>query len=142
MNHSLNEISLFNFYLILRENVLRVKEDDFIPIILVGNKSDLAKHRQISSEEAQALADKWHIPYIETSAKTRSNVDKAFCEVFMKIKDLKQREIEFLAKGGGSGKSKPAKTMTKEEEDAVRADSIKKRIKKFYKDLKNKCLLM
>jgi GTPase SAR1 family protein len=121
---------------------LRVKEDDEIPIILVGNKSDLTSNRQISYEEASQLAEKWHIPYIETSAKTRHNVDKAFSEVFIKIKELKLREIEFVARGGGAGNTKPKTTLTKEEEEAVRADSTKKRIKKFYKDLKKKCNLM
>jgi hypothetical protein len=88
------------------------------------------------------LAVKWRIPYIETSAKTRNNVDKAFSEVFIKIKELKMRELEFVARGGGAGKSKPKTTLTKEEEEAIRADSLKKRVKKFYQDLKKKCILM
>ncbi len=88
------------------------------------------------------MAVKWRIPYIETSAKTRNNVDKAFSEVFIKIKELKMRELEFVARGGGAGKSKPKTTLTKEEEEAIRADSLKKRVKKFYQDLKKKCILM
>ena len=49
---------------------------DDIPFVLIGNKSDLNSRRQISLEEAHGLAQQWRVPYIETSAKTRDNVDK------------------------------------------------------------------
>ena len=45
-------------------------------MILVGNKADLADSRAVSTEEGRILAQKWGIPYIETSAKTKNNVDK------------------------------------------------------------------
>ena len=121
-----------------RENVLRVKaEDPNLPIILIGNKSDLKSDRKISLEEAQSLAARWNMPYIETSAKTRENVDKAFSEIFVKIKDLKtlrrQNPTQFPAP--------PAAKLTQEEEKAIREDSMKKRIKKFYQNFKKKCLI-
>ena len=47
-----------------------------IPAILVGNKIDLAEKRQVSFEEAEQKARSWSIKYIETSAKTKLNVDK------------------------------------------------------------------
>ncbi|WXG42157.1 MAG: GTP-binding protein [Candidatus Freyarchaeum deiterrae] len=47
-----------------------------IPLILIGNKTDL--DRQISTEEGQAIADKLGIPLIETSAKDQINVENAF----------------------------------------------------------------
>lgn len=47
-----------------------------MPLILIGNKSDLQSNRQVRKEEAQEKANKWVKPYIETSAKTRDNVDK------------------------------------------------------------------
>ena len=45
-------------------------------MILVGNKADLADSRAVSTEEGRILAQGWGIPYIETSAKTKNNVDK------------------------------------------------------------------
>lgn len=125
-----------------RENVLRVKADDEnLPIILVGNKNDLKTNRKISTEEANGLANKWHIPYIETSAKTKENVDKAFCEIFIKIKELKAaRRAAGLA--NGNGKQKAGNALTKEEEEAVRADSMRKRMQKFYKNAKKNCLIL
>ena len=53
-----------------------MKNDDNIPFLLVGNKTDLAERRQVSVTDAEAKAQQWHVPYVETSAKTRTNVDK------------------------------------------------------------------
>ena len=53
-----------------------MKADENIPFLLVGNKMDLDEKRQVSVEEAQQRAAQWSVPYVETSAKTRANVDK------------------------------------------------------------------
>lgn len=63
-------------FLSSREQILRVKEDENVPFLLVGNKSDLEDKRQVSVEEAKTRADQWNVNYVETSAKTRANVDK------------------------------------------------------------------
>ncbi|XP_072570279.1 ras-related protein Rab-27B isoform X1 [Paramormyrops kingsleyae] len=46
-------------------------------IVLVGNKADLADQREVQEKQAKELADKYGIPYFETSAATGSEVDKA-----------------------------------------------------------------
>lgn len=51
-------------------------EEDKIPLLLVGNKSDLEERRQVSVDEARGKAEEWGVQYVETSAKTRANVDK------------------------------------------------------------------
>lgn len=53
-----------------------MKNDDNIPFLLVGNKGDLTDKRKVSLNEAQCRAQEWGVPYVETSAKTRDNVDK------------------------------------------------------------------
>lgn len=58
------------------EQILRVKNDESIPFLLVGNKCDLNDKRKISLAECQGRAQQWGVPYVETSAKTRENVDK------------------------------------------------------------------
>ena len=61
----------------LREQILRVKaEEDKIPLLVVGNKSDLEERRQVPVEEARSKAEEWGVQYVETSANTRANVDK------------------------------------------------------------------
>ena len=60
-----------------REQIMRVKaENDTIPLLVVGNKSDLEDRRQVSLDEVRAKAEEWGVQYVETSAKTRANVDK------------------------------------------------------------------
>jgi len=46
--------------------------------LLVGNKADLIEEKQVSEETAQRFADKLGISFLETSAKTATNVDAAF----------------------------------------------------------------
>lgn len=59
-----------------REQILRVKNDENIPFLLVGNMIDLKEQRQVTYEEALKRAQEWRVPYVETSAKTCVNVDK------------------------------------------------------------------
>ena len=59
---------------------------------MVGNKSDLensvsGSQRVISHEQGLAAAKKYGIEFIETSAKTNKNVDKAFMLLLRKIVD-------------------------------------------------------
>lgn len=53
-----------------------MKEEEAIPLLVVGNKSDLEDRRQVNVDDATAKASGWGVPYVETSAKTRANVDK------------------------------------------------------------------
>jgi small GTP-binding protein len=49
------------------------------PLILIGNKADLSKLREVSTEEAIGFAKFENcLGYIETSAKTGENVEKTF----------------------------------------------------------------
>ncbi|MFX1590237.1 MAG: Rab family GTPase [Promethearchaeota archaeon] len=49
-----------------------------ISLILVGNKIDLEKEREITTGEGEELAQKLNLSYIETSAKTGENINDAF----------------------------------------------------------------
>ncbi|KFW09371.1 Ras-related protein Rab-27B, partial [Eurypyga helias] len=46
-------------------------------IVLIGNKADLSDQREVNERQAKELADKYGIPYFETSAATGQNVEKA-----------------------------------------------------------------
>lgn len=45
-------------------------------IVLVGNKADLERYRVVSETSARAVAEKYNLPYIETSASTGQNVKR------------------------------------------------------------------
>ena len=83
------------------------------------------------------MAHNWGIKYIETSAKTRDNVDLAFSDIFIKIKQLKA----LRQKTSGANKLNRKNTLSKEQEEAIRADSIRKRIQKYFKNTKKRCTL-
>jgi Ras-related protein Rab-1A len=58
--------------------------------LLVGNKADLVDKREVTEEVAQRFADKLNISFLETSAKTATNVEAAFLTMakeLIKIKD-------------------------------------------------------
>lgn len=86
---SITEQESFQATVDFREQILRVKNDDTIPFLLVGNKADLEDKRYVSVEEAQERAKQWSVPYVETSAKTRANVDKVFYDLMRTIRDKK-----------------------------------------------------
>ena len=47
-------------------------------LLLVGNKSDLMRERAVSFEDGKMLADQLGVLFVETSAKTGSNVAETF----------------------------------------------------------------
>nr|AAB28535.1 ras-related GTP binding protein possessing GTPase activity [Oryza sativa] len=69
--------------------------------LLVGNKCDLAENRVVSYEAGKALADEIGIPFLETSAKDATNVEKAFMTMAGEIKNR-------MASQGRTNASKPA----------------------------------
>ncbi|KAJ7362580.1 ras protein [Mycena albidolilacea] len=76
--YSIASRSTFDRLEVFRQTVQRINGGDSI-IILVGNKCDLpASKREVSEEEGGALARQWACEFIETSAKTGHNVERAF----------------------------------------------------------------
>ncbi|CAF4471113.1 unnamed protein product, partial [Rotaria magnacalcarata] len=69
----------------VREQILRVKGTANVPICLVGNKCDASLQRQVTPDDALALAQTWNCPYVETSAKLAINVNDTFAEIVREI---------------------------------------------------------
>jgi Ras-related protein Rab-2A len=74
-------------------------------ILLIGNKCDLADQREVSTEEAMAYARERGLTYMETSAKTAQNVERAFLETARSI--LAKIRSGELDAGVMSGKAMP-----------------------------------
>uniref|UniRef100_A0A3P9M979 RAB6B, member RAS oncogene family b n=1 Tax=Oryzias latipes TaxID=8090 RepID=A0A3P9M979_ORYLA len=60
---------------------VRTERGSDVIIMLVGNKTDLEEKRQITIEEGEQRAKELNVMFIETSAKTGSNVKQLFRRV-------------------------------------------------------------
>ncbi|XP_025098605.1 ras-related protein R-Ras2-like [Pomacea canaliculata] len=79
---------IFKFH----KQILRVKDRDEFPMLLVANKSDLENQRMVNTIEGQELAKSLKIRYIEASAKTRTNVDQAFYDLVRIVRKFQAEE--------------------------------------------------
>uniref|UniRef100_A0A6B2LK94 small monomeric GTPase n=1 Tax=Arcella intermedia TaxID=1963864 RepID=A0A6B2LK94_9EUKA len=73
---------------VFRDQIIRSKDTDKVPIVLCGNKSDLSQ-KEVLKAEAEKLAASWGYPFFETSALTRMNVEESFFEVVREIERAK-----------------------------------------------------
>ena len=64
----------------------------------MGNKKDLEHERQVSEADGKALADKFEIPSIETSAKSNENVSEAFFVLVRQINKYREKHPEVKKK--------------------------------------------
>jgi GTPase KRas protein len=70
----------------LHEHILRVKDAETVPFVLVGNKCDLEEDREVPTDKGQQLATDLKCPFLEASAKTRTNVVESFEALVREIK--------------------------------------------------------
>jgi len=92
--------STFNDLPDLREQILRVKDKDEVPLVLVGNKCDLNDQRVITTDQGQDLAKKFNCSFMEASAKTRNNVEAIFHDLIRQINKLSPPVTNKKKKGG------------------------------------------
>merc|ERR1711991_993772 len=95
---SFDEIATF------REQILRVKDKESVPMVLVGNKADLEDERQVTGQEGIDMGRNYNCPVLETSAKTRVNVEEAFYQLVREIRKDRAASGAGAAKGKGGKK--------------------------------------
>src|SRR3989344_5549508 len=66
--YSITSTSSFEELSVFREQILRVKEEDRVPMVLVGNKCDLEDSRVVATSQGADLAKSFGCPFIESSA--------------------------------------------------------------------------
>ncbi|KAK0869248.1 Ras-related protein rsr1 [Friedmanniomyces endolithicus] len=86
----------------LREQIVQIKGGDpNVPIVLVGNKSDLEEDRVVSRSRAFQVSQAWGgVPYYETSARRRQNVSEVFVDV---CRQIMHRDLSGRGRRGGGG---------------------------------------
>ncbi|XP_038646454.1 ras-related protein Rab-27B [Scyliorhinus canicula] len=82
-------------------------------VVLIGNKADLFDQREVQENQAKELADKYGIPYFETSAATGDGIDEAIIallDLIMKRMEqsVDKSEIPDSVNGGSAQKLKAA----------------------------------
>ncbi|KAI9095537.1 small GTPase superfamily [Phlyctochytrium arcticum] len=101
---SFEEIQTFH------QQILRVKDRDWFPVTLVGNKCDLEGERVVGTGEGRELAKLFRCKFMETSARSKINVDEAFFSLVRAIRDENKK-----TPGGGTQsvkkKKKPCSIM-------------------------------
>lgn len=95
--------------LALREQVLRIKDSDNVPMVLIGNKCDLDQDRVLSIDDGIKVSQDWGlVPFYETSAMYKTNVDEAFIDV---VRQIMRKEAQV------SAEKKQQKKLNKQAEE-------------------------
>ncbi|KAI9894616.1 MAG: Ras GTPase [Vezdaea aestivalis] len=98
--YSITSRQSFEEIMTFEQQILRVKDRDYFPIIVVGNKCDLEAERQVSRAEGETLARQFNCKFIETSAKSRIRVDEAFYDL---VREIRRYNREMSTTGGANG---------------------------------------
>ena len=89
-------------------NDLKAAGDPKITIILIGNKNDLDDKRQVSKDQGEEKARSFGCAFLETSAYSGDNIDKAFNlmvkEIYEKFSNDSTGEDELAPGSNGDGR--------------------------------------
>ncbi|CAD6186694.1 unnamed protein product [Caenorhabditis auriculariae] len=89
--YSITSQQTFHDIKTMRDQIVRVKGSESVPILLVGNKCDLSHQRQVRTDEGLALAEYWSCPFTECSAKNNQNVNVTFAEIVREMNYVQNR---------------------------------------------------
>lgn len=77
--YSITSRSSFEMIRIINDKILHSTGTESVPMVLVGNKSDLAgNQRQVTEAEGRSLAGEMGCGFVETSARNNENVATCF----------------------------------------------------------------
>jgi GTPase KRas len=97
LTYSITSRSSFDEMVSYQEQILQVKDEDSVPMVLVGNKCDLEQDRVISPTGGRELAKSFNCLCYETSAKARINVEEAFFQAVREIRKVCTRKNNIRA---------------------------------------------
>jgi len=83
--YSITSQKSFEVIQIIYQKLVDVMGKSNVPIVLVGNKTDLHQERAVSTEEGRKLAESWKAVFLETSAKQNESVADIFHSLLLLI---------------------------------------------------------
>lgn len=86
--YSITSRSTFDEISTFKDKILRAKDVEDIPMVLVGNKCDLESLREVNFAEGQDLATEWGCAFMETSAKEKIQNEECFFQVVREIRKM------------------------------------------------------
>ena len=87
--YAINSRDSFDEVTSFRDQILRVKDADTIPMVICGNKCDLDNEREISKSEGEDLAKSFGVPFFETSALSCINIEESFYQLVREIRKIR-----------------------------------------------------
>src|SRR3990167_10057196 len=96
--YAVNSRLAFEEITIFREQIVRAKDVDKVPMVLAGNKCDIEDKRQVTTAEGKNLDKSFACPFYETSAKERINVEEAFYALVREIRKNNKKITRQLKK--------------------------------------------
>ncbi|KAI9323055.1 ras family-domain-containing protein [Zopfochytrium polystomum] len=113
----------------LYARILRVKEVDWFPVVLVATKADLASLRAVDVDEGIECARRLlgNATFVETSARIRVNVDEAFLALARTVRDFSLANAPNTAAAGGGGRRR----RLSKNSDALRNDAASQKSGRF-----------
>lgn len=79
---------------VIYEKLLDMTGKKQVPLVLVGNKTDLRMEREVSADEGKRLADQWRAAFCETSAKENQKINELFTSVILEIEKSEGNNLQ------------------------------------------------
>ncbi|XP_014477274.1 PREDICTED: GTP-binding protein Rheb homolog [Dinoponera quadriceps] len=83
--YSITSAKSFEIVQIIYDKLLDITGKLHVPIVLVGNKTDLYVDRMITTDQGKRLANSWNAAFLETSAKQNESVADIFHTLLIEI---------------------------------------------------------
>ncbi|KAK5575582.1 hypothetical protein RB653_006715 [Dictyostelium firmibasis] len=89
--YSITSRSSFDQIQFYRDLIVSLLDRDNVPIMMIGNKSDLEYERIVTYQEGKDLANRLGMSFMEVSAKNRSIIEEVFNETVRNSKKIGQK---------------------------------------------------
>eukprot|EP01115_Flamella_aegyptia_P012751 TRINITY_DN64_c0_g3_i1.p1 TRINITY_DN64_c0_g3~~TRINITY_DN64_c0_g3_i1.p1 ORF type:complete len:192 (-),score=39.86 TRINITY_DN64_c0_g3_i1:229-804(-) len=101
--YSIVDKDTFNNVTTFKRSIERVLDDEYFPLVIVGNKCDLTNDRKVTYEHGSQLAEEFDCKFFEASAKSGTNIEEIFIELAREVY-RQNKDNDTGSSSGGSGK--------------------------------------